>query len=327
MKNTLTLPFIIILFSAPNTVAGDMLSKLIRAGTKRWNTTDGKSRVKINIPPTFPSDEVIDTNGTFLPEMSYYFTKKASQDGPIIMGPCAPCVCLQVCNADNDECLYAHEHKLNSPQELNNKIREHFTAPNVDKKLNLDVTLFSRTNEYNYRNWNFTEGSHEKRIEHIADKIAENNNIQKESIYFNQTTEEDEILCGEQNMTVLFKNKQAHNLSWRQKKSQNFEKIYLDYRLARYERAYLKEMLSEEAFHQFCTIGLPYNLPLYHVKEPNIAKISSLPDFKKTIPYQYLGGGIIALVDFIKNKPCIVCDDSLSSPTTLPGNAKRFVRR
>ncbi len=141
--------------------------------------SDEKSRISLRVPPQFPVEKTIELNGTFLPESSCYFTRNSTQEGPIIMGPCSPCVCVQVCNTENDECLYAHQHKMNSPQELSNKINELFTTSRVDIKPHVEVTLFTRTNENNHSHVNFSEGSHKARVLHIADKIAQNNTVEK----------------------------------------------------------------------------------------------------------------------------------------------------
>lgn len=131
------------------------------------------------------------------------------------MGPCSPCVCTQICNTDNDECLYVHQHKMNDPQELQKKIQLHFTLADNNAKPNVEVSLFTRTNKNEFSDQRFKEGSHKARVIELADTIAEAASVKKETVYYNQTSTKVDVAT---DRFVICKGKKLYRLDRQKQK-------------------------------------------------------------------------------------------------------------
>ncbi len=244
---------------------------------------DEDTRIGINKPSLHPVDQKIALD-TFVPEFGYYFTNKASKEN-VVMGPCAPCVCMQICNPNNDECLYIHQHVLNNPQEPVRKVQEHFTSLDTDTKPDLDVTLFtndSLANEY------FPEGSHKKRIAKLADLLKENCAVQQELIYYNQTSAEEDMQQGNADRIALFKNKQPYRMNVEKQEGVKDLNALRDYRLRTYLDLMLRKKFANRVYFSHTeSYRKTYNNPLCRIKKPNVTKINNLPPSSEDLLSRY----------------------------------------
>ncbi len=237
------------------------------------SANDEDARVCISKPPLHPIDQKVVLD-TFVPELGYYFTRAASKES-VAMGPCSPCVCMQVCNPNNDECLYIHQNVGNDSQEPAKKVREHFTMPDKNTKPDLDVTLFTHdplSNKY------FPEGNHKKRILKLAEVLKENAIVQKESIYYNQTSREEDAKQGKADRMVLFKNKQPYRMNIEKQEGVNSLDALRDYRLDTYLDLKLRKKFADRVYvsHKD-SIHKKIDNPLFQIKKPNVTTINNLP--------------------------------------------------
>ena len=211
-----------------------------------------------------PEGKTIDPNSTFVPQFGCYFTKKASQE-TVTMGPCSPCVCMQICNIESDECLYVHQHSANDPQEPANKVSELFQA-----EPKLDVTVFTRTNEDEFQKWRFGEKGHKERVFALADDLSAKFKVQKEIVYYNKTINAGNY-CDDR--SVAFINKEPYRLDPFQSGL-----IKPSHRDTLYEELKLKKKFGDRIDStQRGSIWHGFDVPLYQIKKPNLQKINRLP--------------------------------------------------
>jgi|GEM_PF-4049766 len=234
--------------------------------------------IATNMPPLHPIDQKV-VPETFVPEFGYYFTQRASQEN-VILGPCSPCVCMQICNTKNsDECLYIHQHHLNDPQEPANKITEHFT-PSHDstQQPNIDLTVFTCTEQDIIGNYHFVEGSHKKRIAELIESIEDNNTLEKKTIYYNQTSAREGIQNGYSDRTIMFKAKQPYTVNTKEQEGIKDLDGLKDHRFGTYLDLQLRKKFANRVYNSKTnSIWRRADNSLFLIKKPNIQKINNLP--------------------------------------------------
>ncbi len=241
--------------------------------TSTHTSAENKSLISSDIPELFPYDHQI-TNSTIITEHGYHYTKNASQK-TIIIGPCAPCVGMQVCDIESDTCFYAHMHVRTDAEDLIKKIHQSFTIQDSEKKPTLDVTIFTRTNEHHFSNWHFPEGNHKQRTLHLADKLSQAFNVQKIIIYYKQTAED----IAEKNNNyddryIIFIDKKIYRINPAK------YTFFYDYRMRGYMEKKYKKNFGLRAYSIVpWNIWGSYNVPLYTIKKANTKKICAQPAY------------------------------------------------
>jgi hypothetical protein len=234
-----------------------------------------KNKVDVRISRLHPAKQEV-VPDTYVPEFGYYFTPKASEE-KTILGPCAPCVCMQICNKKNDECLYVHQSHLNDPQEPLKKVQKHFTAPKEGEKFELVATLFTNADPEAMQRFTFSEGDHKKRIENLVNKLEESTNT-KTTIFYDEVPLTQDSKHGLRSRTVLFKNKKAHRINLQQQEGLKDLDAGKDGRTELYLDLKLREKFGEKVYlSKSDSIWRTRENPLFQITEPNMTKINLLP--------------------------------------------------
>jgi hypothetical protein len=176
---------------------------------------------------------------------------------------------------------------MNDPQDPNEKIKIFF--PNkVD--LRLSMMLFTRTDPEQFKNWKFEEGSHEKRLLHLADTIAKEFTVQEE-LYYYQTEQSQK----HSDRWIIFIGKQVYRFD-----PYAMGIIKPNHRMDAYLEMKLKKMHGLRMWTIFpWNIWDSFNIPLYRIKKANLQKINNLPAFDDDPMKKYfkisLTRGIVAV--------------------------------
>lgn len=249
---------------------------------------DENSRVKVQIPPLHPTDVPVIPD-TVVPEFGYYYTPKASE-ATVEIGPCSPCVGMQICNTENDECLYVHQGLYNDPLEPVKKVQEHFAAPQNGEKLALDVTLFSNFGtDYHGMDQSafFVEGSHKKRVENLAKQLELNAKVRNTTIYYTETPTLEDYMQGNKDRTVLFKNKKAYGMNLTEQEGEEDDPRG-NFRMSTYLDIMLRKKFADRVYYSHeDSIWKRKDNPLFRIKKPNVAKINSLPSARENLMHRY----------------------------------------
>jgi hypothetical protein len=262
MKNRLLLLCVAVVAIAQNIAAGD-------------EKNGGKSTVSVRIPRLHDAKQTV-TPDTYVPEFGYYFTPKASEENTIL-GPCAPCVCMQICNKKNDECLYVHQSHLNDPQEPLKKVQKHFTAPKEGERLELEATLFTNADPEAMKNFTFGEGDHKKRIENLVKKLGEGTDT-KATIFYDEVSLTQDNKHGVRSRTVMFKNKKAHRVNLHKQEGVKDLDAGKDGRTELYLDLKLREKFGEKVYlSKPDSIWRTRENPLFQITHPNMTQINQLP--------------------------------------------------
>lgn len=257
--------------------------------TQSITANDENSSVKVHIPPLHPTDVPVIPD-TVVPEFGYYYTPKASE-AIVEIGPCSPCVGMQICNTENDECLYVHHGRHNDPLEPVKKVQEHFAAPQNGEKLELDVTLFSNFGtDYHGMDQSalFAEGSHKKRVENLAKQLELNANVKSTTIYYTETPTLEDYMQGNKDRTVLFKNKKAYGMNITQQEGEEDRGARGNFRMSTYLDIMLRKKFADRVYYSHeDSIWKRRDNPLFRIKKPNAVKINSLPSARENLMHRY----------------------------------------
>ncbi len=136
-------------------------------------------------PPALPIKQI--ETGIYLPELFWQKTDNATTV-PLLAGPASPCIIVFAATPGSSRVFGAHVNIITNIPSIVSSIDACYNVADTEKPA-LTVALFTRTNETEYANKNFIEGSHRNRFDAIYNALASRYTIIKSSLYFNKTTD------------------------------------------------------------------------------------------------------------------------------------------